>query len=136
MRAYLAGPMSGYPEFNVPAFREVAARLRASGWEIVSPVEIDHGLNGSQDGPPQHYLKTDIRALLDCEAIILLRGWEQSVGARCEVAIAITLGLPTYDAETQQRLSCEVDIREGYRPLRHPQPASPTTPEESQCPTS
>jgi len=116
MRAYLAGPMSGYPELNYPAFHAAAARLRASGWEIVSPAEIDHGLNGSQDGPSQHYLRNDIRALLDCQAVCVLKGWEQSIGARCELAIAVTLGLPIFDAETEQRIACMVYIDRGYAP--------------------
>lgn len=41
MRAYLAGPMSNIPQFNFPAFDDAAADLRARGWDIVSPAELD-----------------------------------------------------------------------------------------------
>ena len=40
------------------------------------------------------YMRTDIRALVDCEVIALLPGWGQSRGARREVSIADELGMP------------------------------------------
>ena len=40
------------------------------------------------------YMRTDLRAMLDCEMIALLPGWEQSRGARREVSIADELGMP------------------------------------------
>jgi hypothetical protein len=97
-RIYLAGPMSGLPEYNFPAFRDAAARLRALLFDVVSPVELDHGPGEPGSYSNQHYLRNDLRALLDCDAIALLPGWEQSIGARCEVAVAITLGLGFVDA--------------------------------------
>ena len=39
-RVYLSGPMSGIKDSNFPAFLEWAARLRADGFEVVSPHEI------------------------------------------------------------------------------------------------
>jgi hypothetical protein len=35
--------------------------------------------------------------LRTCTAIALLPGWERSVGARCEVVVAVTLGFAFYD---------------------------------------
>ena len=36
-RIYVAGPMSGLPAFNFPAFHEAAADLRACGFDVVNP---------------------------------------------------------------------------------------------------
>jgi hypothetical protein len=38
-RVYLAGPMTGLPEFNYPAFNAEAARLRALGYQVENPAE-------------------------------------------------------------------------------------------------
>ena len=41
MKLYIAGPMTGYAELNFPVFHAEAARLRAIGFEIVNPAEIN-----------------------------------------------------------------------------------------------
>ena len=40
-RYYLAGPMSGIPELNFPAFHRETAHFRAQGHEVVNPAEIN-----------------------------------------------------------------------------------------------
>lgn len=40
-RLYIAGPMSGLPQFNFPAFYAAAEALRAQGYDVVSPAELD-----------------------------------------------------------------------------------------------
>jgi len=100
MKVYIAGPMTGYPEWNVPAFRAADAQLRAYDFEVVSPVDIDHGPGEFGSYPHAHYMKGDLRALVECDAIALLPEWYTSKGARCEVAVALTLGLYFIDALT------------------------------------
>jgi len=93
MSLYLAGPMTGYPEFNYPAFTEAAGALRAGGETVVSPHEL-HDNDFSR--PFDWYLRRDLKALCDCDAVALLPGWEDSRGAKLEVAVAEGLGLRTY----------------------------------------
>lgn len=92
MKLYLAGPMSGLPDDNIPAFHEGAARFRALGYEIVSPAETD--------GEPQagrtwaEWMRRDIALLLACDGVVCLPGWENSRGATLETDIARALGMP------------------------------------------
>lgn len=111
-RIYIAGPMSGHPEFNFPAFRAAAAFLRERGHEVVSPHEVGEALGGPDCGlTAAQFLAADIRHLIECEAVALLPGWERSIGARCEAAIAVTLGFPFYCGITGEPLDTPAEIR-------------------------
>ena len=88
-RIYISGPMTGLPEFNFPAFHAAAAKLRERGHAAVNPAEI----NAETGGDWHYYLKADIKALCDCDALALLPGWQNSKGAHLELHIAHRLGL-------------------------------------------
>lgn len=104
MRIYLAGPMTGIEEWNYPLFRAETVRLRALGHRVVSPAEINAG--HEVDGWVA-CMKRDIVALLDCDALALLPGWEKSKGARGEVALANLLDIPALDAASFSRRADE-----------------------------
>lgn len=87
IRVYIAGPMTGLPELNFPAFHRAAANLRASGYDVVNPAEIN-----SDPAKGWHAcMRSDIAALVTCEAIALLPGFEKSKGAKLERHIAAQL---------------------------------------------
>lgn len=89
MRVYLSGPMTGLPELNFPQFHHYANWLRERGYEVVNPAE----LNPDKTMSWEQCMKTDIKALCDCDAIYLLPGWQNSKGAHLELHIAHRLGL-------------------------------------------
>lgn len=89
MRWYIAGPMTGYPQWNYPAFHAAAAMLRAEGLEVVNPAELIPDTTVAR----AECLKVDIAALIQCQGIALLPGWQDSRGARLESHIAEELGL-------------------------------------------
>lgn len=102
MKVYLAGPMAGIPEFNYPAFNRVAALWRNHAKdEIVSPAELD----GSAVGTPEqiqrgevsfsswvNFIARDLPILATCDALVMLRGWENSYGARIEAMAGLKMG--------------------------------------------
>lgn len=112
---YLAGPMSGYPQFNFPLFISAAADLRARGYEIVSPAELDaeNGIDkeamASTDGDASRLSQTwgdmlarDVKIVADqVDGIILLPGWEKSRGARLETFVAVLSGHKFYEYSEQ-----------------------------------
>jgi hypothetical protein len=94
---YIAGPMTGLPEFNFPAFAAAAKELRAQGCNVVSPHELsiqaDPSLSHGADAklPYEFYLRNSLKALLGCDEVVLLPGWERSKGACLEREIAQAL---------------------------------------------
>lgn len=100
-RTYIAGPMTGLPEHNFPAFHAAAARLREAGWEAINPAE---NFGGRTDLPRATYLRADVALLVACEAIAVLPGWEESRGAKMEYMLAREFGMPVIDIATLQPL--------------------------------
>lgn len=88
-RIYLSGPMSGLPNLNVPAFNAEAARLRALGFEVVNPAELNPG----PDTGWHACMRNDLKALLDCDTLVLLPGWQRSSGAHLEMHVAHRVGM-------------------------------------------
>jgi hypothetical protein len=87
---YIAGPMTGYPDWNYPAFAKKAAELRALGHEVISPAEL-HPADPSV--PWDWYLRRDLAELVKCTGIQLLKGWNYSKGAKLEHHVAKSLGM-------------------------------------------
>lgn len=97
MTTYIAGPMTGYPDFNYPAFLAAATELRAQGIRVLSPTEHtgdEPPAAYDAERPYAYYLRRSLAMLLDCDSIVLLPGWENSAGARLEKQIAEALGMP------------------------------------------
>ena len=102
---YVAGPMTGYPEFNFPAFQEATKRLRDLGCEVFSPAENirNRGFNptnmtGFEDLATYGFNLRDVLAgntnILCRESthIFMLPGWYKSLGATAERTLGLALG--------------------------------------------
>jgi hypothetical protein len=106
MRYYLAGPMSGYPQFNFPLFQQVAQDLRNRGHHIVSPAELDeeNGIDkeamSSKDGDASKLSSTwadllsrDVKIISDhVQGIVFLPDWFKSRGAKLEAFVGLLQG--------------------------------------------
>ena len=88
-KVYIAGPMRGYPDLNFPAFHKAAENLELGMWDVVNPAV----LNPDPNADYVECMRIDIKALCDCDAIYLLRGWEMSEGANVEYNVARALKL-------------------------------------------
>lgn len=95
-RAYIAGPMSGLPELNFPAFQAAARKYRDRGCHVENPAEI----NPDPAMKWEDALRADIPRLLTCDTIVMLDGWTASRGAQLEHHIAKSLGMTiVYEVE-------------------------------------
>lgn len=87
MKIYLSGRIKDYPTYLVH-FTRASVYLRRRGHIVVNPCEL-----GGEGMTYEEYMKCDIQAMLDCDTIYMLDGWEKSAGARCEHLVAIFCGL-------------------------------------------
>jgi len=94
---YIAGPMSGYPDHNFPAFHEAAYHWREAGWDVINPAELD-APDITVPRLWRYFLRQDLKLLVDCDAIAFLPGWQGSKGAELENAVATALGIRVFDA--------------------------------------
>lgn len=109
-RTYIAGPMSGHVDLNFPAFHAAAADQRAAGHEVINPAEINGGADElvacAQMGAEQmaaHWqscMRKDIAALMTCDRIYMLTGWQASRGATLEHHIAAALGMEVVEVHS------------------------------------
>ena len=106
MKVYIAGPMTGYPEFNFPAFFAKEEELAAQGWVVANPankedekelMKDDSYTSGDAKGAVaagfdfRSAFLWDATKVIEGNAIYMLKGWEQSPGARAEHAIATVI---------------------------------------------
>lgn len=89
MRLYIAGPMSGLPEFNYPAFHAAEAQLKAAGYETLNPAT-----NAKPDPETwEGYMRAAIAQVVQADGIAYLPGAYQSRGAKLELRLAEELGM-------------------------------------------
>lgn len=122
MKVYIAGVISkggtlseSEIRANLRKFAEADLLLRMQGHSVYSPAhhvpDDDSFVASTNFEGWVHYMRTDIKALVDAEAIYPLSGWEESRGARLEVHIARELGLveldrSSFSAEEKEEAEC------------------------------
>ena len=121
MNIYIAGPMRGYERFNFASFDAAQSHLSRDGHTAVSPASLDRdvGFDPDRDTHDAAFLRAallrDIEAILAVEAVCVLPGWEKSVGATAEVALARWAGIKVLLYPSLTPLDSEYVLHEAYR---------------------
>lgn len=100
---YIAGPMTGYPLYNFPAFDTAFIQLKALGYNPISPADIDrqHGYDPAVDleknfPSKEDCVTRDVAAIVKSDCVVLMPGWETSKGSNMEKCVAEFLGRPVF----------------------------------------
>jgi hypothetical protein len=114
MKLYLAGPMSGIPQFNYPLFLDGAEYMRNHGFDVYCPAEMDSpeaqkAALASETGSFAElraggceetwgdFLREDVKIIADdVDGVVLLPGWAKSRGARLEAFVCINVKKPLW----------------------------------------
>lgn len=91
LKIYVAGPIAKTTDYH-ERFAEGCKDVFCMGHTPVNPLQV----NPMVANTPETWvecMKKDIRSLLECDGIYLMRGWEKSRGALLEKYIADALGM-------------------------------------------
>jgi hypothetical protein len=94
-KIYIAGPMTGLPEYNYPKFYEIESLLREIGYSFIfNPAEIANGETGRHYS---YYIRESLKMISKADAVVFLNDWENSKGANLEFHAAKLMGLKCWN---------------------------------------
>ena len=108
MILYIAGPMTGYPDLNYPAFYEAEKLLQSFGYETLNPA--DNVPEGEKTWLA--FMRMSLVQLSKADGIAQLPDWAKSKGARLEYQIFRGLELPVQPLEDWLRAGLKNTIKE------------------------
>lgn len=88
-KIYISGRITGMEQEAPVLFAQAERMLSSRGWETVNPMTLPH----QHDKSWAAFMREDIKALCDCDAIYMLDNWRRSRGAFIEWALATVLGM-------------------------------------------
>lgn len=89
MKIYISGKITGVENEAPLLFEKAQVFLENLGHEIINPLKIKH----VHDLSWSSFMKADLKEMLDCDAIYMLKGWQDSKGACIERRLADELGM-------------------------------------------
>ena len=92
-RIYIAGPRSGLPDCNRPAFHAEANHQRERGHIPLNPAILPEGLTQAE------YMACCLPMVMLADELVMLPGWRDSQGATAEFHLAMKCGKVIRQAE-------------------------------------
>lgn len=101
-KIFISGPIPGLDSRSTERFENIADVLTLFGFEVVSP----HLKSVSPDMSQNVYL-VDVKLLLECDAIFVIKGWTDNDGSILECYIADSYNLRLFSYHTPLDLLTE-----------------------------
>jgi hypothetical protein len=86
---YIAGPITDVPDYQ-QRFATATDQARAAGWQVINPAALPSGMTEAA------YMDICCAFVRNCDAVLMLPGWEASVGANIEHDLAFKCGKRVY----------------------------------------
>lgn len=96
MKVYISGKITGDPNYK-KNFKKAVHKIIEKGKEMFETTEEIQMFNPATISLPDNatwedYMKYDLKILIDCDAVYMLKGWHESKGANLEFKIAQKMG--------------------------------------------
>lgn len=92
-RLYLSGPITGIADFK-DRFSIAQSKLDSAGYTVVNPCEVGTIGQLGEISSWARNMRGDIEAMMRCDGVAYLDGWQYSIGARTEIEIATLVEIP------------------------------------------
>lgn len=93
-KIYIAGKVTGEPLAECTMkFGQAQKELEALGFEVVNPLAVV----GDFQSPWESAMKKCIKALVDCDGMVILPCWQDSKGAKIERQLAWDLNITIFN---------------------------------------
>lgn len=100
MVVYISLPITGFPLAEAKRKAEaVKVEIASHGHDVITPFDVCP----EEDMSYSYYMGKDIMALLECDAVYFLHGWEKSKGCLLEYSAARIYGKRTMFEKTQRK---------------------------------
>ena len=94
-KIYISGQITGI-ESHAPALFEAAESfLRSKGYNPINPMKLPHNHGRKWED----FMKEDLKALMDCDAVYMMSNYTKSDGAKLELHNAIWLKMAVFHEE-------------------------------------
>jgi len=98
-KIYISGTITGKEEQAFKEFQDAENYLNdleyaieKLSYKVINPFKLKH----NHDKSWESYMKECLNALLKCDCIYMLNGYENSKGAMLELNVAVSLGFSVY----------------------------------------
>jgi len=91
---YIAGKYRGNIEENIHTAREMTIKVWEAGFTCICPHLNTIHFERDCKCPEESYLEGDIEIVKRCNAVLMLEGWQESIGATDEHDFAHREGIP------------------------------------------
>ena len=82
MKVFISGKMTGIEDYNRPLFNKVEKELIEKGHTVLNPAILPEGLETAD------YRRICKAMIQSSDCLLLLKGWEDSIGANEELDMA------------------------------------------------
>lgn len=99
-KAYISGKISGVENGNKDKFQKAEDILSLLGFKAINPHKV---LPEKEEYTWEDYMKADIKALMDCDIIVMMDCYTDSRGAKIEMEIAQHVSIPVWHIDLEKK---------------------------------
>lgn len=103
---YISGRITGIEAQAEILFNQAEIALKNKGYTVVNPMKLPH----QHDKTWESYMKECVIALMACDAVFVLDNWQESKGAKVEIALSVHLNLKIYSMENIDSMPFEIKL--------------------------